>query len=381
MIICDITKFWSERAGGVRTYLTEKSKYFQKTDHRHILILPGKENSRETDGNVTMYRVRSPRLPWDGNYRFLFNAPAIRRILQEERPDIVELGDPYVAPWLVAWGARGLPVQRVAYFHADIVGSHLIPLIADWASPLIRVVEKVGWSYLRYVYSQVEATFAASDIMIRKLHGAGVSNIGIVPLGVDGHFFSPQMADENLRQEMRGGKQAAVLYVGRLSSEKGVKWLLSKTELLSHAGFRLTVIGDGPLKPMVEELAAKHPDRLAYLGFMKHSDLLAKCYASSDLFLSPGVHETFGISLLEAMASGKPIVVPEGTPGSLLARDGCGTVFSPQSDVSLVKALEQAFLHSKSMGNQARSKAVETYSWDRCFDTLCEQYGKILQTA
>lgn len=100
MKFCDITIAYNESSGGVRTYIDEKRRFLQtRTEHQHLLIVPGEEDKVEREGRSTTVYIHSPLLPGQDNYRCFLWPKSIKQVLLEHQPDIVELGSYYVEPW------------------------------------------------------------------------------------------------------------------------------------------------------------------------------------------------------------------------------------------------------------------------------------------
>jgi len=124
--ICDITTFWSENGGGIRSYLTAKQAFFlQHPSLKHILIIPGKSNEVIVLKNTKIYILKAPYFPFQQSYRILFRPFAIREILRKEQPNIIEVGSLYFIPWICFWASRKQKVNIVTYFHSHIVNSYI----------------------------------------------------------------------------------------------------------------------------------------------------------------------------------------------------------------------------------------------------------------
>src|SRR5262245_19135683 len=99
--VLDITKYFGEKTGGIRTYLLEKARYVEANPSlRQILSVPGPEDTLTESSGVRAYRLRGPRIPTEQAYRFLLATRTTHRILDHERPDIVEVGSPFFVPWI-----------------------------------------------------------------------------------------------------------------------------------------------------------------------------------------------------------------------------------------------------------------------------------------
>ena len=109
MKICDLTQFYSPVSGGVKRYLQEKVAYLHAhtTDDEHLLVIPGERNEVVKNGRATVYSIKSPLISTTSRYRALWRLGAVERILELERPDIIESGDPYQMAWKAIASGRG----------------------------------------------------------------------------------------------------------------------------------------------------------------------------------------------------------------------------------------------------------------------------------
>src|SRR5579862_975961 len=118
--VLDITEFYGDTTGGVRTYLREKAQYVEAhPQYRHVLVLPGSRDALTQSDGVRCYRLQGPRVPKQEPYRFMLATRTNRRIALHEHPDIIEVGSPGFVPWIVRLAARGLDSRVVAFYHSN----------------------------------------------------------------------------------------------------------------------------------------------------------------------------------------------------------------------------------------------------------------------
>src|SRR5947208_1497146 len=110
MKICDLTQFYSPVSGGVKRYLHEKIDYIQNytAKDNHVLNVPDKKNGVDANGRSSIYTIRSPLVSRAAQYRALLNLSAVENILERERPDVIESGDPYQLGWKAVRIGRAL---------------------------------------------------------------------------------------------------------------------------------------------------------------------------------------------------------------------------------------------------------------------------------
>jgi alpha-1,6-mannosyltransferase len=383
MKICDISSFYSDRGGGVRTYHHQKLDYFSRhSDHEYCMIVAGPRNEVEQVPGGRIYHVRGVPVSRNGVYRQIADCLEVARVLRLERPDVIEVGSAYVDCWLAFAGSNGWDPLFVGFYHADFPDTYMAPAVAGFPRVISRPFVDFWKRYVRFVYERFDATCVTSRYIEKKLESFGVTNTFRVPLGVDTELFHPRHRDPSFRESlgMKPGDKLA-LYVGRFWSEKGIDVLAEGVRhYRDRPGLHIVLVGDGTLEPVVRAAANSSP-RVHVLGFVHEAERLARIYASADLFLSPGPYETFGLSTLEALSSGVPVVAannggvselvgPTGTWGKLfIAHD-------PNDFVHCVDQMLEADLPS--LGRQARSFVEQSFSWDRTFRRMTDHYAELL---
>jgi alpha-1,6-mannosyltransferase len=370
--LLDVTEFYSPSGGGVRTYLVEKCRWLaQHSDWEHIVVVPGESDVETHWARSTVHVLRGPRVPASPGYHFLVARRKLREIVQRERPDVIEVGSPYLAPWLARRAARGTAARLVAFVHDNprLYASRLPWLVRGPLDALLA-------TYVRAAHTGFDLAVAAGA---ENLAGFGVSRTAVVPLGVDADLFHPGRRDPAWRTEIGvGPDQRVVLYVGRLSADKGLTVPLAALEDIHRAtGARLVLIGEGHLRPRLERAARATPAMLSVLPFESDRARLARAYASADAYLAPGPSETFGIAAIEAAASGLPLAgLASAGIGRLLAGADWARTYRAGDVADCARAVIQVLsLDRASAGERARATVATRYSWDRTFTELLDSYG------
>ncbi|MNC22223.1 GDP-mannose-dependent alpha-mannosyltransferase [compost metagenome] len=172
-----------------------------------------------------------------------------------------------------------------------------------------------------------------------------------------------------------------LIYVGRIAPEKDIATLLAAMRLLPDSiatAAHLLIVGDGPQLP---ELRAAAPQNVTFSG-SKYGEELAELYATGDLFVFPSCTETFGNVVLEAMASGLPVIAADaGGSRDLVVSGRSGTLFEPHNPAAMAEAIcrlaEQPELRM-AMGQEGRRLALSR-SWDHIFDGLISDYQEVIE--
>ena len=384
MKICDLTQFYSPVSGGVKRYLHEKIDYIHRHTPRdeHVLIVPGAKTKLKANGCSRVYTVRSPLVSRTAQYRALLNLRAVEEILAEEQPDVIESGDPYQLGWKALKVGRALRVPVIGFYHSHFPEAYVRKSAMLLGKTATRRVMKLSRAYVRKLYNQHATTLVASERLGRVLRDWGVHNVRVLSLGVNTEIFRPDESGTEAIRRSLGIKsgQTLLLYVGRLAKEKNTMTLLRAFSGLRRRRpneFHLLVIGDGPDRTQLRKLQLR-TDNLSWIRYCADPCELAGFYRAADLFVHPGVQETFGLAALECQACGTPVV---GIRGSYMDNVICHDQESwarENSVDALVNAIEKCSDRKLSvLGRNAARLARNRYSWPRVFDELFCIYGEL----
>jgi alpha-1,6-mannosyltransferase len=268
-----------------------------------ILIIPGPSYVDEYEAQGRVITLPGPVLPFSGGYRMLLNRLKVTALLEELRPDRLEVNDRLTLRWTGSWARRhGVPSVMVS--HESVAG--LFGLAARVLSgPATRLADGLNSRTAKH-YTTVVCT---TDWAAREFERLGVANLMRVPLGVDLDLFSPARHTVSLRDRFAAPDDVLLVHCGRLSVEKKPERSIEALVALRAAGVPavLVVAGDGPLRERLERRAEGLP--VAFTGFVHERMGLAALLATADVVLAPGPVETFGLAALEALACGTPVVV------------------------------------------------------------------------
>ena len=372
-LFCDLTQSWSEVGGGVRTYLLHKRRHIlQSTPHRHLMIIPGARDEVIEEERAITVTIASPRVPGSPRYRLLLRNRAVRAALKTFRPDLIECQDAYNLPWAAIRHRRRFPAAVLtAAYMTDFPTVYLErPLVRLIGRPLAGLLARAGYAYCRSLYRQFDAVFALSENGgAAKLRALGIGTVEVVPLGVELGEFAAERRDPALRRELGiADDQPLLIYVGRLDGEKKPDLVVAAFRKLPRdLGARLVLIGEGPLR---ETIAALGDERIAMPGYMSGRRELARWLASADIYVSGMADETFGISIIEAQASGLPVVGV--ASGAMVDRvsDAVGRL-GPVGDADAMAANILAVWQADraAMAERARAEALQ-YSWAHSMELL-----------
>lgn len=379
--LLDITIFYADASGGVRTYLDAKADALARRGISHALVVPGPEDAISRQGETRVYRLRSPTIPTTPGYRLLTSAQAVERIIQEERPDVIEMGSPFLVPLLVRWATRGgsrPPV--VGFYHSDLVRTYAIPCFRSLGRRGQALGLAAAHRYVRSVYGACDATVAASPAVVEELRALGVPRVHHIPLGVDLNLFRPERRSGSLRERIGipPGRPVGI-FVGRMCAEKRLDVVLEAHSRLPPAERpHLVLVGAGQLRDTLQAMASTHP-RLTVLPWEHDREALAGLMADADFYLASGPGETFGLAVAEAMASGLGVLgVASGAVPDRLAGSTVGHLYRNGDVEECARMMAQvAGEAGPSMRLRARAHALQNFGWDRTFRLLLDLYGSL----
>ena len=376
-LLADLTQSWSEVGGGVGTYLRHKRRHvLDNTPHWHLLIVPGSADTVTEDGRATTVTIRSPHVPGSPNYRLMLRNGAVRRALEHFRPDLIECQDSYNLPWAALAHRRRFPeTALVGGYFTDFPTVYVErPFSKYLGGALGRTAREICYRYCGRLYSRFDAVFALSENGgAAKLRTYGVGEVDVVPLGVELGDFAPSRRDPKLRQSLGlRDDQPLLIYVGRLDGEKKSQTVVDAFRLLPpELGARLLLLGEGPLR---EEFAAIGDPRIFTPGYVRDRATLARWLASADIYVSGMADETFGISIIEAQASGLPVV---GVAAGAMIDRVSGDIgrLGPVDDAETMKAniLQVWETGARGMGERASLHAHQ-FGWARSMEEL---FGRV----
>jgi alpha-1,6-mannosyltransferase len=380
LTVLDITKFFGDATGGIRTYLLAKAAYVQSQPGlRQVLVVPGATDGLGEADGVRCYRLRGPSIPFDPSYRFLLATRTTRRIIEHERPDVIEVGSPWLVPWVTRRANRRLRAPLVWFYHTHF------PAIIDPGLPhtgaFRRAAGSWSWDYVRLLARLYRAVLVACDSVARVLEREGVQNVQRIALGVDLDQFHPRRRTyrSDTRRRFALPDAPLAVFIGRFAQEKQIETVLDAWgEIHRRTGAWLVLVGAGPRESRLRARAEGFPVR--WIPYLRDRDALADLLAAADLYIAPGPAETFGLSALEAMATGLPILsVDTGGVSDRVRESGAGALYAPGNVPACVEAgvtLLRGDLAG--LGRVARAFAERRHNARAAFDGIFEVYRRVL---
>jgi phosphatidylinositol alpha 1,6-mannosyltransferase len=360
-----VTESFLPQVNGVTNSVLRVVEHLQPRGHQTLVVAPGP--GPDSYRHAAVRRVRAVDLPVISSLPIGVPSPKVHAALADFGPDVVHLASPFVLGAAGLRAARRLGVPTVAVYQTDVAGFA--------AAYGLRHGARAAWRWIRRLHGMADRTLAPSRASVQALTEHGVPRVHRWARGVDTGLFAPSHADPALRARLAPNGELLVGYVGRLAPEKRVHRLAALGGML---GVRVVVVGDGPAEPALRKLL---PDA-AFLGFRTGPELAA-AYASLDVFVHTGPHETFCQAVQEALASGVPVLAPAaGGPLDLVEPGRTGFLLEPYDDtgfsaglVSTVDTLRSPAVRRR-FGAAARMSVLGR-TWPAVCDELITHYGQV----
>lgn len=389
--VVDFNNFWSPSGGGVRRYHLQKMAFYeQQSNALEVFVMPDSKTFTEVRSEgLIIEHIEAFRFPGNWEYRFMWKRKQIAPVLEKYKPDIIEVGSPYILPTAVRHTARSVsPESRlVAFWHADFPVTYVgRPVAQKLGAGIGRFARKEAFWYARKEFKDFDCIEASSKEAMARLRKNGLPDPRWIPLGCDIEMFSPTKRDESLVNELKAGnpERLTLFFPHRHCNEKGIDLLLGAYDILAKKlGHEPAIVfaGTGPSLPLVQEAASKY-EHVRYVGFINSIEDMARYYASVDIGLALSGWETFGLSILESMASGNALVgASAGAAFEHVTESGAGTILKERTPEALADAIVELY-HSDMQAMKRKARAyAEKFSWNDCFMRQLKLYREIAARA
>lgn len=366
MRIALVTEYYYPHLGGICEHVHYLARELRRHGHHADVITSNIEGARPS-AHVIRIGESAP-VHANGSMARVTVGRGLRRQLRETleqgRYDLVHVHAP-LTPSLPILAIEEATCPVVGTFHAYFERS---------------LAYALGRRYFQRLLDRLDAAVcvsaAARDAVARYFE----ADWTIIPNGVDTDFFSPEAA----RPVGVRGDLPIVLFVGRFDPRNGLDALLDAYRQVRARGTaaQLVIVGDGPERPRYEAMAAGLPD-VTFAGRVPQAQIPGY-YASAAVYACPTVLGSFGITLLEAMATARPVACYDTAGFRTVVRDGVEALMTPPGDTgalagSLVRLLGDESLRRR-LGNAGRQRAL-TYSWPAVAETVLGIYARLLRSA
>lgn len=367
--VLQVADVYYPHPGGIPEHIKHLAEGLSARGH-HVEILSArfpKKNFPDWEDPPNIIRVgRSVRIPANKSMSSITVSARlskkVKEIILRGRYDIVHTHGP-IAPVLPLLAVKHANCKVVSTFHAahgDSLGYEIFG------------------GYLRKWHDRIDGRIAVSPVARDSVARYFPGEFRIIPNGVDVKRFNP---DNPPLPHLSGARN--ILFVGRLEPRKGAKFLFQALPFVLRKvpDARLVVVGTGMTRWYKRFIDPSVKHRVLFEGFV-NPDILPRYYTSSEVFCSPATGgESFGIVLLEAMASGVPIVASD-IPGyrCVMEHGAEGYFAEPEDPQSIAEALIRVLLdpNAREMGKRGREKATSLYSWERVVGMVEDFYREVM---
>ncbi len=367
---------------GVVTSILNTKKELERRGHSVYIFTSGDSISKpmvELEKNV--YAVHGVKFRKYPQYRLALFPFLTASKLNRIKPDVIHAHTPFMM------GLSGLAMARinripiVGTFHTFFTHKSVLAQYGGSSHIAQRVMIRTAWPYARFFFNRCNAVIAPSEAARKILNRHRVNNTITVPNGVDTSRFNPRNSGASVRKRiMKGKREKIVLYVGRMSLEKRIDVILKAARIMDRRDVRFVFAGTGPATHHYQHMAIDYGlgDRARFVGFVSQEDL-PKYYAAADLFCTASTFETQGVVLLEALASGKPIVGANYLAINEIIRNGRnGETFKPGDAKSCARKMEKVLDNARSY--KEIGETAEKYSVKNATDMLLKVYKEIIES-
>ncbi|RYZ09689.1 MAG: glycosyltransferase [Myxococcales bacterium] len=384
--ILDLCEFFSERGGGVRSYLERMGRAALAAGHELTVVAPGAAAGVTQHEGMRLVRYAAPRMPYDATYRVPWRLDLMKRWVRESRADVVQISSPF-GP---ALAARLLDDDcvRVYVHHSDPIGCYVRPVL-DRTLPTAfsECIEYAAWAWHRRITRHCDATVVAGHWLETELSELGCERVTTVPFGITHRDLGSQWRTEALRARLLGPlsdqpRAALVLIAGRMAADKRQGLLIDALQLVQRERpVALVLLGDGPERERLID-RARGLGHVTFVPFTRDRAEFAGILANVDLLLHGSVAETYGFVIAETLASGTPVVVPRaGGAGALAHPDYAETYRASDGAPEVARAVQRLLGRPHERLGRAASQAAASFpSTERHFEQLFALYARLVRS-
>lgn len=352
------------QVNGVTNSVLRVLDFLKKNNHEAIILAPDSNGSPLEYAGFEVLPI--PAVNLKGLIPLALPQQLAKAKLIEFNPDIIHLASPALLGNYIAKFARRSEIPTLSVYQTDLAGFANNYGLQLANSSLSKFVAKV--------HSNTDRTLAPSSSACNYLTRLGVPEVRLWQRGVDSDRYRAENRSSELRAKLLGGRPDRTLigYIGRLAHEKRLEDLI---DLDSQDDVQLVIVGDGPIRNRLER---KLPNTI-FTGF-KSGNELAKIYASLDIFIHTGQHETFCQSIQEALASGVPVIAPNlGGPVDLVQNGVTGYLINTGNYKEIrrvVKLIQNS--NPEALQKLTRDSVVQR-TWSSINQELIQHYRDLIR--
>ncbi len=367
MRVAIVAESFLPQVNGVSNSVIRVLEHLRRTGHEALVIAPdnprGEPPADRIHDGIRVHRVPSRMFPKVTTLPLGVPMPRMLKVLRGFDPHVVHLASPALLGYGGVKAARWLGVPTVAVYQTDVPG-----FAASYGIPM---TSRAAWAWFRHLHTLADRTLAPSTVTMESLVSHGFPRVHRWARGVDVLRFAPSGRDELLRRQWSPQGKPIVGFVGRLAPEKHVERL---TGLANTDAVQVVIVGDGVDR---KKLQSAMPTAV-FTGAL-YGEELATAYASMDVFVHPGEHETFCQVVQEALASGLPVIAPDaGGPRDLVTPCRTGLLLAVDEFEARLPSAVDHLISERGRYALAARRSVLGRSWPVICDELLGHYEAVL---
>ena len=362
-----VTESFLPQVNGVTNSVLRVLETLASKGHDALVIAP---DSAEAPTTYAGFRVkRVPSLAVKGLLPVGFPQRSMEPLIEGFNPDVIHLASPFFLGKYATRIAQRLSIPTLSIYQTDVAG------FARHYGLSIAHTQLTNW--VANIHKQTDRTLAPSSWSCEQLQSSGVNNVLLWQRGVDSVKFNPDKRSAELRNLFTANDTSKIIvgYVGRLANEKRIEDL---APLHDRHDVQLVIVGDGPARQKLERVLP----RARFVGYQSGEDLAAH-YASFDIFVHTGKHETFCQSIQESLASGVPVIAPNsGGPLDLVQHGATGFLLDTSNSSDLIAAFELLTdARTRSLMGSTARESVTHRTWEKVNNQLIDHYRDLSTVA
>ena len=358
-----VTESFLPQVNGVTNSVLRVLETLSAKGHEAMVIAPDSENAPSTYAGFRVKRV--PSLAVKGLLPVGFPQRSMEPLIEGFNPDVIHLASPFFLGKYATRIAQRLSIPTLSIYQTDVAG------FARHYGLSIAHSQLTNW--VANIHKQTDRTLAPSSWSCEQLQSSGVDNVALWQRGVDSVRFNPDKRSADLRNLFTSHDEGKIIvgYVGRLANEKRIEDL---APLHDRSDVQLVIVGDGPARQKLERALP----RALFVGYKSGEDLAAH-YASFDIFVHTGKHETFCQSIQESLASGVVVIAPNsGGPLDLVQHGATGFLLDTSNASDLVAAFELlSNSHTRELMGITARQSVINRTWEKVNNQLIDHYREL----
>jgi phosphatidylinositol alpha 1,6-mannosyltransferase len=353
------------QVNGVTNSVLRVLDFLKKNNHEAIILAPDSNGSPVEYAGFEILPI--PAVNFKGLIPLALPQQLAKAKLIEFSPDVIHLASPALLGNYIAKFAKRSGIPSLSVYQTDIAG-----FANNYG---LQLANNTLSKFVAKVHSNTDRTLAPSSSACDYLTGLGVPEVKLWQRGVDSERYRPENRSETLRSQLLGARPNRTLigYVGRLAHEKRLEDLF---DLDNQDDVQLVIVGDGPIRSRLER---KLPNAI-FTGFKSGIDL-AQIYASLDIFIHTGQHETFCQTIQEALASGIPVIAPNlGGPVDLVQDGVTGYLINTGNFKEIRRVVRLIQNSDPVLLRRLTRDSVVKRTWTSINQELISHYRDLIQT-